>query len=67
MSIKRGQKSLLKQIETTWAHHPDWTLGKLLQSANDIALGEFRTNPAYSRHNHLTTGLKALIPEGSEA
>lgn len=57
------QSRLLNQIRTTWAHHPTWSLGKLLQSANNIALGEIRTNPAYARDGHLIKGLQALIPE----
>lgn len=59
------QSRLLNQIKATWPHHSDWSLGKLLQSANNIALGEVRTNPAYSRDSHLITGLKALVPEGA--
>ena len=59
------QSQLLNQVKKTWDHHPTWSLGKLLQSANNIALGEIRTNPAYSRDSHLITGLKALIPEGA--
>lgn len=58
---------LLNQIKKTWEYHPDWTLGRLLQSANNIALGEVRTNPAYARDGHLINGLKALIPEGAQA
>lgn len=57
------QSQLLNQIRKTWEHHPKWSLGKLLQSANNIALGEVRTNPAFARDGHLITGLKALIPE----
>lgn len=57
------QSRLLNQIKKTWQHHPTWTLGKLLQSANNIALGEIRTNPAYARDAHLIKGLKALEPE----
>jgi hypothetical protein len=65
--VNSHQSQLLNQIKKTWPHHKDWSLGKLLQSANNIALGEIRTNPAYSRDSHLITGLKALIPEGDAA
>lgn len=67
MKITGYQKGLLNRIQEAWVHHPDWTLGKLLQSANNIALGEIRTNPAYARDYHLNKGLKALVPEGAES
>lgn len=61
------QTQVLNQIKKTWPHHPKRTLGQLLQAANNIALGEVRTNPAYARDAHIITGLKALIPEGATA
>lgn len=64
--MKSSQTSLVNQIKKTWEHHPDWTLGKLLQSANNISLGEIRTNPASARDSHLLSGLKALIPDPRE-
>lgn len=57
------QSRLINQIKATWEHHPEWPLGKLLQSANNIALGEIRTNPGYAIDKHLLKGLKALIPD----
>lgn len=63
---KAHKTRLLNQVRETWQHHHDWTLGRLLQSANDIALGEFRTNPAYAKDGHLIIGLKALIPDDEE-
>lgn len=64
--VSRYQKGLLNRIEEAWVHHPDWSLGRLLQSAGNIGLGEIRTNPAYVRDYHLNKGLKALVPEGDE-
>lgn len=62
----RYQTSIVNQIKLTWGHHPEWTLGKLIQSANNISLGEVRTNPAHARDSHILSGLKALIPDAEE-
>lgn len=64
--MSRQQTALVNQIKKTWEYHPTWTLGKLLQSANNISLGEVRTNPASARDAHLLSGLKALIPDPRE-
>lgn len=60
------QTAIANQIKKTWAHHPDWTLGKMLQSAFNVSTGELRTNPAYATNEQLMSGLRALIPEEGE-
>lgn len=64
--MTRAQTTMLNQVKKTWEHHPDWTIGKLLQSAYNISTGEVRTNPAYAKHGQILSGLRALIPEGGE-
>lgn len=61
-----AQTALLNAIKKTWAHHPDWTLGKLLQSAMNVSRGEVRTNPAYATNHELRKHLAALIPPEDE-
>lgn len=61
-----SQTALLNAIKKTWSHHPDWTLGKLLQSAMNVSRGEVRSNPAYATNAELKKHLVALIPEEDE-
>lgn len=61
-----GQKALIDAIGAVWPHHPNWTLGKLLQSAMNASRGEIRTNPAYAKDAELARHLAALIPEDWE-
>lgn len=62
----RTRKMIVKQIALSWEEHPDWTLGKLLQSAASISRGELKVNPAFARDMELFNGLKALIPDEDE-
>lgn len=61
-----AQTALLNAIKRAWASHPEWTLGKLLQSAMNISRGEIRTNPAYAKDAELKKHLVALIPPADE-
>lgn len=64
--MTRQQSAIINQVKATWAHHPNWTLGKLLQSAYNISTGEIRTNPAYAKNAQLMSGLRALVPDSDE-
>lgn len=55
--------ALLQEVENAWDYHPDWTLGKLLQSAASIARGQVRLNPAVVSDEELVVGLRALVPD----
>ena len=55
--------NLLAEVEIAWGYHPDWSLGKLLQSAASIARGQIRLNPAVVSDEELGAGLRALVPD----
>lgn len=52
----------LDAVREAWAHHQNWTLGKLLESAASAARGQVRLNPSVVSDEELVKGLKAMIP-----
>lgn len=60
------QLDILAEVEVAWGYHPDWTLGKLLQSAASIARGQIRLNPGVVTDEELSHGLRALVPDDWE-
>ena len=56
----------LDAVREAWAHHQNWSLGRLLGSAASIQRGQLRVSPVGLTDEELTVGLKALIPEDWE-
>ena len=61
-----ARKRVLRQVELSWAEHPDWGIGRLISSAASISRGELRRNPRDIPDREIMSGLRALIPDEDE-